>query len=128
MNRLTCAADDCIETFDFNPVNPLKKFHSVQCGTRTRVRLKRARDRQKFGPDGGGGGKQRRLFPKPMLAKAKPPKPVPVAEPTLFESDLLAAFGGEAAYGQDGSVSDKNRYYVKLGAGRGFVQGGAYAA
>ena len=39
-------------------------------------------------------------------------------EPTLFgddESGLLATFGGAVEYGQNGSVSDKNRYSVKSG-------------
>jgi hypothetical protein len=112
MRLLTCAADDCTETFEFDPVNPLKKFHSVQCQTRTRLRRWR-KSKRCGGGDGGGGGKQRRLFARPVLAKAKPPKHAPVAEPTLFETELHATFGGAVEYGQPGSVSDKSRYSVK---------------
>ncbi len=75
------------------------------------LRVRRCRARKRFGGDDGGGTRQRRLFPKPLLTK--PPKPVPVVEPTLFETDLLASFGGAAEYARDGSVSDKNRYSVK---------------
>jgi hypothetical protein len=75
--------------------------------------VRRFRARKRYGGDDGGGGKQRALFAKSVLAKAKPPKPAPVIEPNLFESDLLATFGGGGEYGRDGSWSDKNRYYVK---------------
>lgn len=78
------------------------------------LRMRRYRERKRCGGgDDGGGGRQRRLFPKPLLTKGKPPRPVPVAEPTLFETDLLASFGGAVEYGRDGFASDKNRYSVK---------------
>lgn len=118
MSLLTCAAAGCTETFQFNPINPCKKFCSLQCGIRTRVARKRKRDKLGGGGD-GGGGKQRRLFSRPMLAESKPPKPAPVAEPTLFENDLLHTFGGPIEYAPDGSVSDKqtySRYSVKSGS------------
>jgi hypothetical protein len=77
------------------------------------LKMRRYRQRKRCGGgDDGGGGKQRRLFPKPLLTKAKPPKAAPVAEPTLFEADLLASFGGAVEFGGNGSASDKNRYYV----------------
>jgi hypothetical protein len=88
MKILTCAAANCTGTFPFNPVNPGKKFHTPQCAARTRMALKRARDRQKGGGDDGGGNRQRKLFPRPLLAKAKPPKAAPVPAPTLFGRDL----------------------------------------
>src|ERR1700691_4158346 len=101
MRPLTCAAEGCTNPVEYDPLNPLKKFCSRQCGTRTRVRLLRERRRRAGGgPNGGGGRKQRRLFPRPLLTK--PPKSVPVAEPTLFETDLLATLGGAVEYrGED---------------------------
>lgn len=79
------------------------------------MRVRRLRERKRYGggDDGGGGGRQRRLFPKPALAK--PPKPVPVAEPTLFGSDLLATLGGAVEYGQNSAspIRDYFRYSVK---------------
>jgi hypothetical protein len=92
MKLLTCAALNCTNTFPFDPTNPCRKFCDELCGARTRMRLKRERDLQKFGPDGGGGKRQQRsLFPRPLAAKAKPPKPVPVMDRTLFEGGSLAA-------------------------------------
>jgi hypothetical protein len=76
------------------------------------VRLCRARKR--FGGDDGTGGGQRALFPRVAAVKGKPPQSAPVPEPTLFENDLLATFGGAVLYAEAGSVSDKNRYSVKL--------------
>lgn len=110
MKQLTCAADGCQTRFE--PYSIDQVYCSPKCAVRMRVRRYRERKRCGGGDD-GGGGKQRRLFPRPMLAKAKPPKPAPVAEPTLFEADLQASLGGAAVYGSDGSVSDKNRYSVK---------------
>jgi CGNR zinc finger len=109
MSTRTCAADDCKMRFEPYSIDQL--YCSPQCGNRMRVR--RCRSKKRYGGDDGGGGRQRRLFPKPALVKGKPPKHTPVATPNLFETDLLATFGGGVEYGSDGSVSDKNRYYVK---------------
>jgi hypothetical protein len=76
MRLLTCAADDCNETFQFDPQNPLKKFHSIQC--QTRMRLRRWRKSKRVGPDGGGGKRrQLALFSKQSVSakRAKPARP-----------------------------------------------------
>ena len=97
----------------FEPVVEWQVCDTPRCTAVQKMRRYRARKRCGGGDD-GGGGRQRRLFPKPSLVKAKPPKTAPVPEPTLFgESDLQASLGGAAEYHGDGSVSDKNRYYVK---------------
>jgi hypothetical protein len=103
MRLLTCAAKGCTETFEFDPVNPLKKFHSLQCGIRTRVARKRKRDKLGGGDD--GGGRQRRLLPKPLMVKAKPVRRVEAPQPTLFERerDLLVSLGGAEEYLEDGT-------------------------
>jgi hypothetical protein len=98
MSTRTCAAANCIATFELDPLNPVKKFCSPQCATRTRVARKRARDRANGGGDNGGGGKQRRLLPRPLLVKAKPPKSAPAPEPSLFgQDDRNLLISGEAA-------------------------------
>jgi len=99
----------------FDPVVAWQVCDTQRCKNVLGVRRFRARKRH--GGDDGGGGKQGALgFPKPMLAKAKPPKPARVPAPRLFPDDsggILATFGGAVEYGQSGSVSDKNRYSVK---------------
>jgi hypothetical protein len=95
----------------FDPIVEWQVCDTRKCTNVLGVRRFRARKRSGGGDD--GGGRQRRLFAKPVLVKAKPPKSAPVAEPTLFETDLLATFGGAAEYLGDGFVSDNSRYSVK---------------
>lgn len=105
-----CAADDCDETFEFDPANPLKEYHSIQCQRRMRMRRLRNKNRTD-GPS--GGGRQRRLFPNPPKAAKRVRIPEPVLFPDDGASGLHATIGGAVEYGQNGSVSDKNRYSVK---------------
>jgi hypothetical protein len=87
MSLKACAADKCNNRFEPYSIDQI--YCSPRC--RTRMGVRAFRNRLKHGgDDDGGGGRQRRLFPKPALLKAKPPKAAPVAEPTLFETDLLA--------------------------------------
>jgi hypothetical protein len=120
MKPLICAADDCNNPVELTALNRL--FCSLECANRTRVR--RFRERHKVRPNGGGGrGKrQRHLFPKTILAKAKPPKSVRTAkQEPLFSPDgagLHATFGGASPVLADGSLSDNgtlNKYSVKFG-------------
>lgn len=85
MSLKPCAADDCNETFEFDPQNPLKEFHSVQCQTRTRMRRWRAG--QKSGP-GGGGGKKRQLalFSKQSVSAKRVKQPRPETAPLFTMS------------------------------------------
>ena len=100
----------------FDPIVEWQVCDTRKCTNVLNVRRFRARKRN--GGDDGGGPHGRRaqlgLFPKPP---AKAPKLAPVPEPMLFPtsdgSALVATFGGAAEYRQDGSVSDKNRYYVQ---------------
>jgi hypothetical protein len=85
----------------FEPVVEWQVCDTRKCTNVLNVRRFRARKR--CGGDDGGGGRQRRLFPKPLLTKAKPPKAAPVAEPTLFETELHATLGGAVEYSQDES-------------------------
>lgn len=83
------------------------------------LKMRRYRARKKFGgDDGGGGGRQRRLFPKPMLVK--PAKLVPVPQPALFETDLLATIGGSVEYkgGEDSPRPIRNIPGILLTSGR----------
>jgi hypothetical protein len=110
-SKRTCPV--CREKFD--PIVDWQVCCTPDHAVVLRMRRYRARRRAGGGDDGGGGTRQRRLFPKPLLVKTKPPRPAQVHEPTLFETDLLATFGGAVEYAGDGSVSDKNRYSVKPG-------------
>jgi CGNR zinc finger len=85
MSLRTCAADGCTETFEFDPRNPLKQFHSVQCQTRTRV--SRWRKARKNGP-GGGGGKKRQmaLFSKQSVSAKRIKQPRPETAPLFTMS------------------------------------------
>ncbi len=84
----------------FAPVVEWQVCDTYNCSVALRMRRYRARKRG--GGDDGGGGRQRRLFPKPLLAK--PPKAAPVAEPTLFETDVQATLAGAVEHMQDGSL------------------------
>jgi hypothetical protein len=77
----TCAADDCSETFEFDPQNPLKEFHSIQC--QARMRMRRWRKARKNGPGGGGGGKRRQLalFSKQSISAKRVKQPRPETAP-----------------------------------------------
>jgi hypothetical protein len=77
MERLICAADDCAETFHFDPVNPGKKYHSEQCAARMRMRRKRRRDKMGGGDGGGGKRRQMALFSKQSISakRVKPARP-----------------------------------------------------
>ena len=97
----------------FDPTVDWQVCDTPRCTAVLKMRRYRARKRCGGGDDGGGGSRQRALFAKTAHAKAKPPKPAPVPAPTLFETDLLATFGGAVEYARNGSVSDKNRYSVK---------------
>ena len=114
MSTRTCADPKC--RAKFTPVAEWHIFCSKTCAVRVSVR--RFRARQRYGDDGGGGpGKRQRcLFPAGVTAKAKRPKPPQrVPQPVLFPPEnagLVATFGGAVKYGEGGSVSDKNRYYV----------------
>ena len=81
----TCAADDCNETFEFDPQNPLKEFHSIQC--QARMRMRRWRKNQKSGP-GGGGGKRRQLalFSKESVSAKRIKQPRPETAPLFTMS------------------------------------------
>lgn len=85
MSLRPCAADDCNETFEFDPLNPLKQFHSVQC--QARMRMRRWRKSKRVGP-GGGGGKRRQLalFSKPSVSAKRVKQPRPETAPlfTMF--------------------------------------------
>jgi hypothetical protein len=73
------------------------------------MRVRRLRERKRYGggDDGGGGGRQRRLFPKPMLAKAKPPRSEQrPKQDALFPAEQRIATLA-LGYREDGSVSDK---------------------
>src|SRR5579864_6444761 len=90
-----CALPEC--GLEFQTDN-LRKMHCSKVhANRHQVRLWRARRKNgggNGGGDGGGGG---------------------APEPTLFDGQnpgLHASMGGAVEYGQDGSASDKNRYYV----------------
>ena len=85
MSLRTCAADDCNETFEFDPENPLKTFHSVQC--QARMRMRRWRKNQKSGP-GGGGGKRRQLalFSKESVSAKRIKQPKPETAPLFTMS------------------------------------------
>jgi hypothetical protein len=117
--RRVCADPKC--RTKFSPVAEWQIFCSDRC--RNRVKVSRFRARQRYGDDDGpnGGKRQRCLFPGGLKAKAKPRKPPRrVPQPELFppaNAGLVATFGGAVEYGESGSVSDKNRYSVKL-AGR----------
>jgi hypothetical protein len=113
MSLRTCAANDCKTRFE--PYSIDQVYCSSRCRIRMGVRAHRNRLKCGGGDDGGPGGRQRALFPKPALVKSKPPKPTPVPQPVLFETDLLATHGGAVEYGENGSVSDKNRYSVTSG-------------
>jgi hypothetical protein len=86
--------------------------------------MRRYRNRLRYGNDDGpnGGKRQRHLFPKTILAKAKPPKserlvPQEALFPVEDRTDL-ATFGGAAPVLADGSLSDNqtlNKYSVKFG-------------
>jgi len=104
--KLTCAADDC--TNEFTPQVGNREFCSERCAGRMRVR--RYRERHKLKPNGGGPGKrQRRLFPKALLAKAKPPQPERrPKQDALFPAEEAPRIATLAlGYRDDGSVSDK---------------------
>jgi CGNR zinc finger len=113
MSLKTCAANKCTERFE--PFSIEQIYCSHRCAVRMAVRAHRARKRFGGGDPDGGGRRQRTLFPKPALVKSKPPKPTPVPQPVLFETDLLATHGGAVEYGENGSVSDKNRDSVTSG-------------
>lgn len=83
----------------FEPVVEWQVCDTPRCTAVQKMRRFRARKRH--GGDDGGGGRQRRLFPKPILAK--PPKAAPVAEPTLFETEVQATFAGAVEYALDGA-------------------------
>ena len=83
MESRICAADDC--DVKFSPDDPRQVYHTPQCGIRQRVRNLRAK-RRNGGPNGNGGGPN--------------------------GGGLHATLGGAVEYGDSGSVSDKNRYYV----------------
>lgn len=99
----------------FEPIVEWQVCDTRKCTNVLNVRRFRARKRCGGGDD-GGGPRQRGLFPK--LAKAKPPKPVRVPEPTLFPDDggaqLLVTYGG-AEYRDDSArpISTHSRYSVK---------------
>jgi hypothetical protein len=75
------------------------------------MRVRRLRERKRYGggDDGGGGGRQRRLFPKPILAKAKPPRTERRAkQPELFpveQPNLVATIAVGFEHLDDGSFS-----------------------
>jgi hypothetical protein len=83
MKLITCAADDCIETFEFDPQNPLKEYHSVQCQRRVRARRWRANHKNKPGGGDGGGGKRRQmaLFSKQSVSAKRVKQPRPETAP-----------------------------------------------
>jgi hypothetical protein len=98
MKSRTCAAAKCAKRFEPYCIDQI--YCSDRC--RTRMNVRALRDRRKHGGDPDGGGRQRRLFPK--LLKTKPPQSAPrVPEPTLFETEMRATYGGSVEYGKDGS-------------------------
>lgn len=72
------------------------------------LRVRRFRQRKRFGGDDGGpGGGQRMLFPKTAVAKAKHAKAAPVPEPTLFEAEMHATFGGAIEFYGDAETGEE---------------------
>ena len=138
MKLLTCAALGCQETFEFDPVNPLKKYHSLKCGDRMRQWHKRHSNRPVTGGPGGGGKRRQ------MALFSKPPKPAKrgrIPEPVLFPDDggasLVASFGGAVTSGPDfaqGPIRDHSKYSVnpsdqrKPSARVPLISGGQHAA
>jgi hypothetical protein len=98
----------------FAPIVAWQECDTERCGNTLRQRRFREKKRCGGGDNGGGGGRRRRL-PFPKLVK--PPKSVPLPEPTLFDDGggILASVGGAALYhgdSPDSPITDLNGYYV----------------
>ena len=92
----------------FKPRVDWQECCSVNCASR--LRMRRYRNRLRYGNDDGpGGGKrQRHLFPKTVLAAAKPPKPEHrTNQDALFPVEAVEPVATMAVgfpYGEDGVV------------------------
>ena len=90
MELLTCAADDCNESFE--PEFPGHIYHDRTCAARMRQRRRRAKLKPR--PNGGpGGNRQPRLFSRSELHRRKPAKSAPRPKSgDLFPVDGQAIF------------------------------------